>query len=144
MEEINIINIKNISKGLLKTHKISPSVQRLEILSYLLQYKSHPSVDEIYGQLIDSIPTLSKTTVYNTLNLFLKEGIVQTLNINTKEDRFDATVKKHAHFLCSKCGKIEDIENDKISDVLKITSINKNHVDFSAINFVGICKNCQQ
>lgn len=47
-------------------HQIKPSVQRIAIMDYLLKHKTHPCIDEIYTALCKEIPTLSKTTVYNT------------------------------------------------------------------------------
>ena len=136
------IDIKTIATDFLKSHNISPSIQRLEILSFLLVSTIHPSADEIYAHLKDQIPTLSKTTVYNTLKLFIKENLIQTLNIDDKEERFDVAVRKHAHYLCSKCGKIEDIDNKEIIDILSKNTIDNNQVDFSVINFVGVCSDC--
>ena len=63
--------IDNIEKYL-RDHGISPSYQRKRIFEYLYNSKDHPRVNDIYYALIDEIPTLSKTTVYNTLNLFIK------------------------------------------------------------------------
>ena len=54
------------------SYNIKPSVQRIAIMDYLLAHKTHPSIDEIYLALCKDIPTLSKTTVYNTLKLFVE------------------------------------------------------------------------
>ena len=54
----------------LQGYGIKPSIQRIAIMDYLLTHKTHPSIEEIYLALCDEIPTLSKTTVYNTLKLF--------------------------------------------------------------------------
>ena len=47
----------------LQNHNIKPSVQRIAIMNYLIEHRTHPTVDEIYTALSPSIPTLSKTTV---------------------------------------------------------------------------------
>ena len=62
------ISIKASAK-LLKEKDISPSIQRIRVLEYLQNSKNHPTVDNIYNDLIKEIPTLSKTTVYNILKL---------------------------------------------------------------------------
>ena len=58
----------------LQNHNIKPSVQRIAIMNYLIEHRTHPTVDEIYTALSPSIPTLSKTTVYNTLKLLSEQG----------------------------------------------------------------------
>ena len=47
----------------LQGHNIKPSVQRIAIMKYLMEHRTHPTVDEIYTALSPTIPTLSKTTV---------------------------------------------------------------------------------
>ena len=59
----------------LKNHDIKPSYQRMKIFQYLLDNHVHPTVDTIYKALCPEIPTLSKTTVYNTLNLFVEKKV---------------------------------------------------------------------
>ena len=49
---------------------IKPSYQRLRIFQYLLSHRTHPTVDEIHHALVAEMPTLSKTTVYNTCLLY--------------------------------------------------------------------------
>ena len=61
-------SIKDISDTLLEKN-IRPSHQRIKVMEFLLKNKIHPTVDYIYNELHEEIPTLSKTTVYNTLNL---------------------------------------------------------------------------
>ena len=52
-------------------YDIKPSVQRMVIMDYLMSHRIHPSADEIYNALYPTIPTLSKTTIYNTMKLFV-------------------------------------------------------------------------
>ncbi len=90
-------------------HDVKPSVQRLAIITYLHEHRTHPTVDEIHAGLINQIPTLSKTTVYNTLSLFQKQGAILVLTIDDKNVRFDIDTSDHAHFKCLKCEKVFDV-----------------------------------
>ena len=92
----------------LMDHEVKPSVQRLAVMEYLLHNLTHPTADEIYSALITRIPTLSKTTVYNTLKLFVEHGAVKMLTIDEKNAMFDADTSSHAHFLCTRCNKVFD------------------------------------
>jgi Fe2+ or Zn2+ uptake regulation protein len=93
----------------LQNHNIKPSVQRIAIMNYLIEHRTHPTVDEIYTALSPSIPTLSKTTVYNTLKLLSEQGAAQTLTIDERNTCYDADTSPHGHFLCKRCGKIYDL-----------------------------------
>ena len=126
---------------ILKDHSIKITSQRLEILKYLDEHHTHPDVEEIYSELKKKHPSLSRTTVYNSLEILKKNKIVQSLTISGSELRYDAEESLHHHFLCKKCGAILDIS---------ITCPNMNRtlegghrVEEVHGYFKGICKNCQ-
>lgn len=124
----------------LKSHEIKPSFQRIRIFEYLLNHRVHPTVDDIYQSLVAEIPTLSKTTVYNTLNLFIEKKITQLITIEENEARYDALTSVHGHFKCEKCEKVYDFETD-ISHI-DTTEISKFQVNQKHIYFRGICEKC--
>ena len=62
-------------------HGVKPSVQRLAIMQYLMTHFNHPTVEQVYQGLCDKIPTLSRTTVYNTLRLFSERGAATMITI---------------------------------------------------------------
>ena len=90
------IQIDNIQEHL-REHGIKPSLQRIRIFSYLIHTEEHPTADTIYSALVNEIPTLSKTTVYNTLKLFQEKGVAVVVNIENNEVRFDADTSFHGH-----------------------------------------------
>ncbi|MBR5784599.1 MAG: transcriptional repressor [Bacteroidales bacterium] len=100
------------AKQYLIDNGIKPSVQRIAIMLYLLEHRSHPTVDEIFNDLHKAIPTLSKTTVYNTLKVFAEKGAILSLTIDEKMVRFDGYKQRHAHFKCISCNEIYDVELD--------------------------------
>lgn len=88
---------------------IRPSPQRLAVYSYLLSHPVHPTADTIYQAIIASQPSLSRTTIYNTLKLLVREKAVSTVIIEDGELRFDADLRPHAHFKCRICGRVYDL-----------------------------------
>ena len=100
-------------------------MQRIAIMDYLINHKTHPTADEIFVDLNKLYPTLSKTTIYNTLKLFTENGAVLTLNIDEKNVRFDGDTSNHAHMQCTRCGKVYDLnikhEYSKVSDRVTIS-----------------------
>ena len=65
----------------LKKKNIRLSHQRLKVLEYITMHRTHPTVDHIYNDLQKEVPTLSKTTIYNTLNTLKDAGLVKVVNI---------------------------------------------------------------
>ncbi len=131
----------NVAKYL-RQMGIRPSVQRIQIFEYLQHSDNHPTVDEIYRQLSPDVPTLSKTTVYNTLGLFVEKGIVLQISIDGAESRYDARVDNHGHFMCERCGEVVDFTADFsniVGEELAGCTINQKHLYIK-----GICSSCRQ
>jgi len=101
--------MKNI-KIILEDAGIKPTIERLSILKYSNSKNNHPTAAMIFNEIVKKIPTISKTTVYNSLKLFMAKGIVTPLYITGSEVRYDFVTKPHHHFFCEKCGKIYDLE----------------------------------
>jgi len=130
---------EEISEYLLQNN-IKPSYQRLRIYEYLKNNHNHPTVDRIYRELVYEIPTLSKTTVYNTLKIFIEKGIVKVINIEDNELRYDADTSVHGHFKCEKCEQIFDFKLDTTN--FDYDELNKFTIKETHIYFKGICNNC--
>ncbi|HQB69431.1 MAG TPA: transcriptional repressor [Paludibacteraceae bacterium] len=122
-------------------HDIKPSVQRLAIVNYLYEHRTHPTADEIYEGLLDEIPTLSKTTVYNTLNLFQQQAAVLALTIDDKNVRFDIDTSDHAHFKCLNCGKVFDVPA-VLNSVTSVTLEQGFLVTEKHLYLKGYCSSC--
>jgi len=93
---------------LLTEHKIRVSLQRIAVMSYLLENHCHPTVEVIYEGLHTVFPTLSRSTIYQALKLFCEKGAAQKIVTGDGEMRFDANITTHGHFMCIKCGTITD------------------------------------
>lgn len=120
---------------------IRPSTQRIDILGFISSCKSHPTADEIYASVRRSNPTLSRTTVFNTVRLFAEKGIVNDINISSESTRYDSTqYAPHAHFVCRECGSICDIP----IDISALACPDEFVCDNVNVYFKGICPGCQK
>jgi Fur family peroxide stress response transcriptional regulator len=127
-------------KEKLKKKNINLSYQRLKVLEYLTQVRTHPTVDQIFTDLQKDISTLSKTTVYNTLRVLVQAGLVRVITIEDNETRYDIDVRDHGHFKCESCGKIYDFNIDMNSLIVK--DLNNFKIDDKNVYFKGICPQC--
>lgn len=133
-------NKKTSIQDILKNEGIRPLDKRIMIYEYLVKRKNHPTVDMIYNDLKSSSPSLSKTTVYNTINLLLEKRLIQALTIEGNELRYDADTSFHGHFKCSKCGEVYDFEL-KSSQLpkLPLAGFTTQHAQYQV---EGICQSC--
>ncbi|HER45772.1 MAG TPA: transcriptional repressor [Thermoplasmatales archaeon] len=127
---------------LLKDHYLKITSPRLEILRFLDEHHTHPNVEEIYSSLKKKHPSLSRTTVYNSLEIMEKNKIVQSITISGSDHRYDLKESLHHHFLCTRCGMILDI--DIACPNMDKTLQGGHHVEEVHGYFKGICKNCQK
>ncbi len=133
--------MKNVQEHLI-SKGIHPSHQRVAIMDYLLKHQTHPNVEEIYNALNPSMPTLSKTTIYNTLKLFEEKRAICSITIDEKHTRYDAYTSMHAHFQCIKCGEIYDLELSQ-EPIISQEQETKFTIHNTQIYYKGICPKCK-
>jgi Fe2+ or Zn2+ uptake regulation protein len=124
----------------LKKNNIRLTHQRLKVLEYLSNSKSHPTVEQIYNALKKEVPSLSKTTIYNTLNYLAELNLIQILAIDANEAHFDAVTKTHGHFKCKTCGKIYDFDINMNS--CETEELENFEIHEKLVYFKGICSGC--
>lgn len=133
----------NAAIAKLQEHGIHPSIQRIAIMEYLMKHPIHPTVEDVYTSLHKNIPTLSKTTVYNTLRLFSENGAATMLTIDERKVCFDACMSPHAHFMCNCCGKVYDIPlTEQMAPALHTEALQTFQVDEMHIYYKGTCREC--
>lgn len=125
---------------LLSLHEVHPTQQRIAVYQFLLTHPIHPSADTIYNALSEKFPVLSRTTIYNSLNSLLEAGLIRCVTILSDEQRFDATVSDHGHFLCKKCGRVLDFDvNSEVLYSLCPAGYESTQGD---VYFTGLCPQC--
>jgi len=91
--------------------------QRMEVFKEVAKTDEHPDAETIYGRVRLRIPAMSLDTVYRTLTMLEKLGVVSRVYALCDRARFDATVTPHHHFVCTQCGMLRDFlstEADKL------------------------------
>lgn len=119
---------------------VRPTVQRIKILEFLHKNHIHPTADEIFQNLSHEIPSLSKTTVYNTLRTLVENNIIHEIKINEAETRYDIEIEPHGHFQCTGCGKIFNFDIDM--DDVNPKDLKNFRIDTKTINLSGLCPDC--
>jgi Fe2+ or Zn2+ uptake regulation protein len=107
---------------LLRRHGIQPSAQRLAVAEYVLRTEEHPSADQVWGRVRDRLPMISRATVYNTLNLLVRKGLLRQLVLAEGKVVFDPKVEPHHHFVDDATGEIHDIPWDAL-DVRRVDAL---------------------
>lgn len=127
-------------KNQLLHHDVQPSNYRIRVLEYLSVSNSHPTADEIFQQLVSDFPTLSKMTVYNTIDVLLSASLIKKVTMGNNEARYDAVLLQHGHFKCHQCHKIFDFDLDV--NQLNVQGLNDFKIVHKDVYFYGICAQC--
>ena len=138
-EEINQVVKKLRSKGV----RITP--QRVAMLEFLAIVDTHPTAEEILTELTREYPQVSVATVYNNLNLFIKEGVVKELMYGDSASRYDFDLGQHYHAVCDVCGKVVDLYYPILDDVEKAAEqLTGFKVRGHRMEVYGVCPDCQK
>lgn len=119
--------------------------QRLEIYRKLAATEEHPDVETIYQGVKEHIDTISRDTVYRNLNLLAEYGLISIVGMSHERLRFDANMTHHHHFVCVKCGMIQDFYSPHLDAVAMPQEANVFGTPVSLhIEVKGVCATCQR
>lgn len=99
----------------LQQYGIQPTPQRIAVAEFVLKTDTHPTADEVWARVRQGCPTLSRATVYNTLNLFAEKGLLKLQPIKEGVAVFDPHVAPHHHFIDDETGTVYDVPWEAVS-----------------------------
>jgi Fur family peroxide stress response transcriptional regulator len=115
--------------------------QRFAVISFLMDHPKHPTAAEIFEAVNRVDPRSSRATIYNNLSDLVKAGLVREVAVEGRAARFDIKGTRHHHFICERCGNVEDME---WYDVPKPASdsLGKRVLRECELIFRGLCAKC--
>ena len=123
--------------------KLRHSHQRERIYEYLLSSESHPSAEMVYNDLRPEIPGLSLGTVYRNLKLLEELGKVRRVASFQGTERYDAICGDHVHFLCERCGRVQDVTNANSDAIRSAVALSDGYqLTKLDLTITGICPDC--
>ena len=125
-------------------YRLTP--QRLMILSAIEDTDSHISAEEIYTQVVAKYPNVNISTVYRTLELLKRLGLVTETDMGGGRVRYHPVDKGHHHHLvCQECGAITDLDESMLVS-LKNTLLQdyKFVADLKHLAIFGRCVKCSK
>lgn len=116
--------------------------QRMAIYEAVVGRTSHPSVAAVYDEVRRSFPGLSPATVYATLDLFARLGLVQEISGPVR--RYDGRSAVHVNLVCTRCGRVIDVA-DPALDPLRRRAAARARFRVSTVRFElhGLCQRCR-
>ena len=115
--------------------------QRYAVMAFLMGQAGHPTAAEIFEAVNRLDPRSSRATIYNNLRDLVHAGLVREVAMEGRAARFDATGMRHHHFICDRCGKVEDMEWYDVPRPAS-GSVGKRILRECEVIFRGLCKKC--
>ena len=113
MDDLHMISKSQVIEKL-KQAGVTPTQQRIEIGQILFAKPQHLSADQVLNVVNQAGPLVSKATIYNTLGLFARKGLVKEVIVDPSKVFYDSNTSEHHHFFMLESGELMDIETDEI------------------------------
>ena len=128
-------------KESLEDHGLRCTSQRYAVMAFLLEHHSHPTAAEIFEAVNRVDPRSSRATTYNNLRDLVQAGLVREVAVEGRAGRFDLEGLRHHHFICDRCGNVEDIAWCAVPKPSQ-SSLGKRILRESELIFRGLCAKC--
>ena len=115
--------------------------QRYAVMAFLMEHTGHPTAAEIFEAVNRMDPRSSRATTYNNLRDLVQAGLVREVAVEGRAARFDARGMRHHHFICDRCGSVEDIEWYDVARPAS-GSLGKRILRQYELIFRGLCAKC--
>jgi Fur family peroxide stress response transcriptional regulator len=137
-------DVKSEIRDLFRRSSLRCTAQRCAMLEYLLHSPGHLTADQIFAGVNRLDSRASRATVYNNLHALVRAGALQELTLGGEAVRYDVNTEWHHHFICDRCGRLEDIEAFDVSHLLWQRQLGARIVRNHQILFRGVCEPCSQ
>jgi Fur family peroxide stress response transcriptional regulator len=128
-------------KELFKRRRMPLTHQRLAVYGELACRRDHPGAEALYDSLRRRVPGLALATVYKTLKTLHEMGLIIRIDSPASQARYDADVAAHHHAVCTACGRIADVRDERL-DRLPRPAVRGFLVRSCSVNFRGLCAEC--
>ncbi len=124
-------------RGIKVTH------QRTEVFRELASSSEHPDAETVYGRVRRRIPSISLDTVYRILNWLVDQELVRPVGAGTGAARYDADLRKHHHFVCVRCGSVQDFSSQALDELPLPRTVDRlGQIQSSHVQVLGRCTAC--
>ena len=125
----------------LETSGLRCTAQRYAVMAFLVKHTGHPTAAEIFDGVNRLDPRSSRATTYNNLRDLVEAGLVREVAMEGRAARFDAKGTRHHHFICDRCGRVEDMEWYNVPRPAA-ASLGRRVLRECELIFRGLCTKC--
>jgi Fur family transcriptional regulator, peroxide stress response regulator len=133
--------VHNAIKQCLTGRGLRSTPQRHAVMTFLMEQDGHPTAAEIFAAVNRLDPRSSRATIYNNLRDLVRAGLVREVAVEGRAARFDGKGTRHHHFICDRCGNVEDMDWYNVSRPIP-ASLGKRVLRVYELILRGLCTRC--
>ena len=138
---INLLMAKALSDR--DSKRLTP--QREAVLRAIRDREDHPTASDIFAAAREYLPAISYATVYNSLRYLRQAGLVREISFGDGASRYDGITDRHDHAICTKCGKLVDMEIELPAEILNFAAeFSKFKPESLELTLRGLCPDCNK
>jgi Fur family ferric uptake transcriptional regulator len=119
--------------------------QRQVILEEMKKNPYHPTADEVYEMVRRKLPKISLGTIYRNLDVLTSQGVIQKIETEGSQKRFDGNPQPHYHVRCIQCGTLEDVQIQPLPSAEEVVENSRGYEIYGfKLEFIGICPECKE
>jgi Fur family peroxide stress response transcriptional regulator len=128
-----------------RAHGLAVTVQRRRIFEALADRTDHPTPDQVYAAVKDTLPGVSRTTVYRVLDTLVRVGVVSKASSPGAASRVDPRTSRHHHLVCQRCDRLFDLDEDAVEHRVRTPDVRRRGFAIRgySIYFTGLCAACR-
>jgi Fur family peroxide stress response transcriptional regulator len=129
-----------------RAHGLPVTVQRRRIFEALCDRTDHPTSDQVYAAVKETLPGVSRTTVYRVLDTLVRVGVLARASSPGAASRVDPRTSRHHHLVCQRCDRLMDLDEEAVEHRIRPPDVRRRGFAILgySIYFTGLCAGCQK
>ena len=142
----NMTGLNSAFLAYLKKNGLRETFERKAIVESVAEYKGHFSLEELSDSIMLKGKRISRATLYNTISLLVKAGLVRRQQFADGRYHYDCTLAlpsgNQLHLICTVCGKVTDLRNNSVIKELGNMKFGSFAPDYISLSVYGTCSRC--
>lgn len=143
-EDKTIIIARTKLTEYLDSKKLRKTPERFAILDVVFSHNDHFGIDTLYAEMETRSYHVSRSTVYNTIELFCDCGIVRKHQFGTQQALYEKVMNSgnHHHLICTECGKIKEVKDAELMKYISMRKYGTFNTSYFSLYVYGMCPTC--